>query len=144
MDAECVERVVVVEPRFQFRAGKKWNDARGHADHDRAGWIDISTSGRNHHQSRERTGTKSKNTWFPAQDIFQQGPGKRRDRGGKRGRGEGICGNRVGAERATGVKSVPSNPKHSSADHAKHHAVWRENFFAKTKARTEQKAEHKG
>ena len=79
---------------------------------------------------------------FLRRNVFEHRPGERANRGGQRRGGECIRRDPIRAERAAGIESVPTDPEHSGPDHAKHHAVRRHDFFAKSEARSEHKTKH--
>src|SRR6266446_5006866 len=74
VDAESIKRIIVAEPGFQFRAGKKRDDPRRHADNHCTGGSDISTGRRDYDESGHRAGTKSEHTRFPTQRVLEHGP----------------------------------------------------------------------
>src|SRR6266480_3447981 len=80
----------------------------------------------------------------PEQQPFQPSPAERCNRR-RQGRGHKRVGrNSIGAESAAGIKPVPTDPKHSSSDHAKDHRVRRHDLFAETEPGTEEKAKKQG
>src|SRR2546421_277337 len=73
------------------------------------------------------------NAWLAANDVFGHGPNKGGNGSGERCGGEGVCRDGVSSDCATGIESVPADPEHAGADHAKNHAVRGHRFLAETK-----------
>ena len=141
MDAEGIERVIVLEPRFQFRAGEEWNRSCQDADNDRTGGVDKTAGWSDDNKSADRARAKSKDARFTSKNPFQRGPGRRRDRGREGGTHEGVGCDSICPQRATRVESIPTDPKHSRSNHAKDHRVRCHDFFTETEALSQKNAE---
>src|SRR6266481_5450188 len=76
VDPERIERIVIAEPRFQFRAGKKRDNSRSDPDNHCTTRTDVSTGRRDYDQSGDRTGAKPEHTRFAAQRVLEHRPGK--------------------------------------------------------------------
>ena len=78
---------------------------------------------------------------MPRNDIFGHRPNERGNRRGHGGGHERVGGDAIRGYRGAGVKTVPTDPEHASADHTKNHAMRRHRFFAETNALAEDHAE---
>src|SRR5436305_8005334 len=104
MNAECIKRVVIAKPGFEFRACKKRDDASSNPNHDRAARPDISATGRNDDQPRHGTRAKAEHTRFTAQRVLEHGPCERCNRGGKCSSRERVCRDSIRASALPALK----------------------------------------
>ncbi len=86
VNAESIKRVIVAQSRLQYGNRKIGQDGGRNSDKDRPARADKTARRSDHDESGHRASTETEHTGVPAEDFFQQTPGKRGYRRGQRGR----------------------------------------------------------
>ena len=141
VNAEGVQRVIITEPAFDLVAHEPADGAGGDADPDGTLRRDVTASGSDHDQTRDRAGAETKHARLAFDNPFPHRPDEGGNRRGNGRGGEGVGRNHVSRDSAAGVETIPADPQHAGADVSQHQTVRREVFFAEAYAFAEDQAE---
>ena len=100
------------------------NDCTDGSDQDGAHWADETGGGRDGDQADDRTGARTDGGDFAATEHLEECPGQHCGCGTEVGGNEGVGGETVCAQGATGVETEPAEPEQADSKEREWNAVW--------------------
>ena len=134
MHAEHVERVVDLQHVLEAVDAPQADDARGEADHERAGDAHVARGRRDRDEARDRTRRRTEHRRLALEDPFAERPRQHRARR-REVRVEERQRRRVARfERGARVEAEPAEPQQRGAHHRQRQVARRHRFLAEADA----------
>jgi hypothetical protein len=137
MDAEHVERVVILEHRLQRHDRPQADDAGNGTEHDRTHRTGKAGRRGDRDEAGHRTRCRAEQAGMATGELLSDGPGD--GRSGRSGDGveHGLCGKAGGLEVGAGVEAEPADPQQAGADEGEGEVVRRDRLLEELLARPE-------